>query len=298
MNKYKYVTNYKDNGSIRAALNRLTRDTFGFDFESWYQNDYWKDDMYMPHSLMDGERMVANVSANRMEFVISGEIKHFIQIGTVMTAKDYRGQGLGRYLIEKVIDTYRDECDGIYLFGNDSVLDYYPKFGFKVSKEYIYKKQLLVDENREKSPLNQNYIEFIKIENPSNEDRKKFFDYVRHAVSNDGMTMRNVGLMGFYLHDMEDVYYSESLDTYVVADIKDNTLHLNCIIAKKTVELNDILESFVGVADTVILDFTPSNKSGFEVVEFEEEDCTLFYIGEELKRIEREQLHFPSISHA
>ena len=298
MNKYKYVTNYKDNGSIRAALNRLTRDTFGFDFESWYQNDYWKDDMYMPHSLMDGERMVANVSANRMEFVISGEIKHFIQIGTVMTAKDYRGQGLGRYLIEKVIDTYRDECDGIYLFGNDSVLDYYPKFGFKVSKEYIYKKQLLVDENREKSPLNQNYIDFIKIENPSNEDRKKFFDYVRHAVSNDGMTMRNVGLMGFYLHDMEDVYYSESLDTYVVAEIKDNTLHLNCIIAKKTVELNDILESFVGVADTVILDFTPSNKSGFEVVEFEEEDCTLFYIGEELKRIEREQLHFPSISHA
>lgn len=298
MNKYKYVTNYKDNGSIRAALNRLTRDTFGFDFESWYQNDYWKDDMYMPHSLMDGERMVANVSANRMEFVISGEIKHFIQIGTVMTAKDYRGQGLGRYLIEKVIDTYRDECDGIYLFGNDSVLDYYPKFGFEVSKEYIYKKQLLVDENREKSPLNQNYIEFIKIENPSNEDRKKFFDYVRHAVSNDGMTMRNVGLMGFYLHDMEDVYYSESLDTYVVADIKNNTLHLNCIIAKKTVELNDILESFVGVADTVILDFTPSNKSGFEVVEFEEEDCTLFYIGEELKRIEREQLHFPSISHA
>lgn len=298
MNKYKYVTNYKDNGSIRAALNRLTRDTFGFDFESWYQNDYWKDDMYMPHSLMDGERMVANVSANRMEFVISGEIKHFIQIGTVMTAKDYRGQGLGRYLIEKVIDTYRDECDGIYLFGNDSVLDYYPKFGFEVSKEYIYKKQLLVDENREKSPLNQNYIEFIKIENPSNEDRKKFFDYVRHAVSNDGMTMRNVGLMGFYLHDMEDVYYSGSLDMYVVADIKDNTLHLNCIIAKKTVELNDILESFVGVADTVILDFTPSNKSGFEVVEFEEEDCTLFYIGEELKRIEREQLHFPSISHA
>ena len=298
MEAYKYVTNYKDNDFIRAALNSLTRDTFGFDFESWYQNGYWKDDMYMPHSLMDGERMVANVSANRMEFVIGGEFKYFIQIGTVMTAKEYRGQGLGRYLIEKVIDTYRDVCDGIYLFGNDSVLEYYPKFGFEVSKEYVYKKQLLVDGLREKTPLNQKYSEFIKIENPSNEDRNIFFDYVRHAVSNDGMTMRNVGLMGFYLHDMEDVYYSERLDTYVVADIKDNTLHLNCIIAKKAVELNDILESFAGAADTVILDFVPSNKRGFEVVEFEEEDCTLFYIGEELKRIEREQLHFPSISHA
>lgn len=298
MEKYKYVTNYKDNDSIRAALNRLTRDTFGFDFESWYRNGYWRDDMYMPHSLLDGKKMVANVSANRMEFVIGGEIKYFIQIGTVMTAKEYRGQGLGRYLIEKVIDTYRDECDGIYLFANDSVLEYYPKLGFEVSKEYIYKKQLLVDSMREKLPQNQKYSEFNKIENPSSEDRKIFFDYVRHAASNDGMTMRNVGLMGFYLHDMENVYYSESLDTYIVADIKDSTLHLNCIIAKKAVELNDILESFAGAANTVILDFIPSNKNGFEVVEFEEEDCTLFYIGEELKRIEREQLHFPSISHA
>lgn len=298
METYKYVKNYKDQELIRSALNKLTRDTFGFDFESWYQNGYWKEDMYMPHSLMDGERMVANVSANRMEFVIGDEIKQFVQIGTVITAKEYRGQGLGRYLIEKVIDTYRDECDGIYLFANDSVLEYYPKFGFEVSKEYIYKKQLPVGEMREKLSLNKKHSEFIKIENPSDEDRKKFFDYVRHAVSNDGMTMRNVGLMGFYLHDMESVYYSESLDTYVVAEIDDNTLHLNCIIAKRKVELNEILDSFIEAIDTVVLDFTPSNKDGLEMEEFKEEDCTLFYIGDELKRIEKEHLHFPSLSHA
>lgn len=110
--------------------------------------------------------------------------------------------------------------------------------------------------------------------------------------------MRNVGLMGFYLHDLEDVYYSESLDTYVVADIKNQALYLSCIIAKKKVELKDILDSFSEVADEVVLDFTPSNIDGFEVVEFQEEDCTLFYIGEDLKRIEREHLHFPVISHA
>lgn len=298
MMQYRYVTKYKDNDSIRAALNQLTRETFGFDFESWYQNGYWKEDMYMPHSLMDGDRMVANVSANRMEFVIDGESKHYIQIGTVMTAKEYLGQGLGRYLMEKVIDTYRDECDGIYLFGNDSVLDYYPKYGFQVSKEYIYKKELPVDKVKEESLELNKFGKFIKIENPSNEDRIKFFDYVKQAVSNEGMTMRNVGLMGFYLHDLEDVYYSESLDTYVVADIKNQALYLSCIIAKKKVELKDILDSFSEVADEVVLDFTPSNIDGFEVEEFQEEDCTLFYIGEDLKRIEREHLHFPVISHA
>lgn len=298
MERYKYVTNYKDNTSIRAALNQLTRETFCFDFESWYQNGYWREDMYMPHSLMDGDRMVANVSANRMEFVINGEVKHYIQIGTVMTAKEYQGQGLGRYLMEKVIATYRDECDGIYLFGNDNVLDYYPKFGFEVSKEYIYKKQLPVDKMREKSLQDKKSSEFVKIENPSNEEREKFFDYIRAAVSNDGMTMRNVGLMGFYLHDMEDVYYNESLDTYVVANIQDNILHLRCIIAKRKVELDEILTSFVGVAKTVVLDFVPSDKNGFDVEEFYEEDCTLFYIGEDLKRIEKDQLHFPGLTHA
>lgn len=297
MEQYKYVTKLKDNDLLRAALNQLTRETYGFDFESWYQNGYWREDMYMPHSLMDGDQMVANVSANRMEFVIDGEIKHYIQIGTVMTAKEYRNLGLGRYLMEKVIATYQDECDGIYLFANDSVLDYYPKFGFQVSKEYIYKKHFLKSEMREKSFQNKN-PGFVKIDNPSNEDRKRFFEYVREAVPNDGMTMRNVGLMGFYFHDMENVYYSKNLDTYVVATIENRILNLGCVIAKREVELNEVLDSFAADADNVILDFVPSDKSGFDVEEFYEEDCTLFYIGEDLQRIEREQLHFPSLSHA
>jgi predicted N-acetyltransferase YhbS len=298
MERYKYVTKYKDNDLLRAALNQLTRETFGFDFESWYQNGYWKEDMYMPYSLMDGDRMVANVSANRMEFEIDGQIKHYIQIGTVMTAKEYRNLGLGRNLMEKVIATYEDKCDGIYLFANDSVLSYYPKFGFQVSKEYIYKKHIHKEEIREKSSQNRNSGGFVKIDNPSNEDRKRFFEYVTEAVPNDGMTMRNVGLMGFYIHDMEEVYYSKSLDTYVVATVENRTLNLGCVITKRKVELNEILDSFVEDVDTVILDFVPSDKKGFNVEELKEEDCTLFYIGEDLQRIERERLHFPSLSHA
>ncbi|WP_310605535.1 GNAT family N-acetyltransferase [Anaerosporobacter sp.] len=294
MEQYNYVTSYKDNEKVRAALNKLTTDTFGFDFEAWYQNGYWKEESYMPHSLMDGERMVANVSANRMEFVIDGETKHYIQIGTVMMAKEYQGQGLGRYLMEKVIALYQEESDGIYLFGNDSVLNYYPKFGFQTSKEYVYKKTL--QENQ--LSLDKDSIEFIEIKNPSNEERQRFFDYIHHAVTNDGMTMRNVGLMGFYLHDMEGVYYNKKLDVYVVAEIADETLYLNAIIAKEKVELDRILDSFAGAVKTVVLGFVPDRKDEFEVEEFREEDCTLFYIGEELERVEEEKLHFPTLSHA
>lgn len=37
---YEYVVNYKNNDELRNGLNGLTRKTYGFDFEDWYQNGY------------------------------------------------------------------------------------------------------------------------------------------------------------------------------------------------------------------------------------------------------------------
>lgn len=47
-----------------------------------------------------------------------------------MTDVKYRDQGLLRIIMEKVIAEWKDKCELIYLFANDSVLDFYPKFGF------------------------------------------------------------------------------------------------------------------------------------------------------------------------
>ena len=38
--------------------------------------------------------------------------------------------------METVLSDWRDCSDGIYLFANDSVLDFYPKFGFCPMGEY------------------------------------------------------------------------------------------------------------------------------------------------------------------
>ena len=126
------ISNYMTDDSSRKMLNELTQKTFGFDFEGWVQGGYFEGD-YIPYSLTEGGRMLANVSANKMHFMQRGTKKNYIQIGTVMTDEDYRMRGLGRKLMEHVISIYENECDGIYLFGNLSAVEFYKKLGFNIS---------------------------------------------------------------------------------------------------------------------------------------------------------------------
>lgn len=52
-----------------------------------------------------------------------------LSIGAVATKKDYRGRGLSRILMNHIIEKY----DGVpmYLYVNNDVVNFYPKFGFK-----------------------------------------------------------------------------------------------------------------------------------------------------------------------
>lgn len=105
--KYTYIKSYKDNDKMRKSLNELTEKTFGFNFENWYSNGFWGD-KFIPHSLVDGDKIIAHGSVSLMDFDLDGIGKHYIQIGTVMTDKNYRGEGLSRYLMERVIDEYKE----------------------------------------------------------------------------------------------------------------------------------------------------------------------------------------------
>ncbi|WP_167956103.1 GNAT family N-acetyltransferase [Anaerosporobacter faecicola] len=295
MKQYEYKTAYAEQEKLREELNRLTRETFCFDFKEWYKNGYWKKDYYIPHSLFDGDKIVANVSANRMDFIIDGQLKHYIQLGTVMTAKEYRHLGLGRQLMEKVIDTYRGICDGIYLFGNDTVLNYYPKYGFKVSKQYSYKKTFAKSEQTKKQGLPG---DLVLVEAGNEQERKRFFTYVREAVPNDAMAMINEGLMGFYYHDLEGVYYSKTLDAYLLASMEEDKLYLQGILAKHVVDQEALFAMLSTVYTEIHLGFVPLQKEGFEINDFKEEDSTLFIMGEDLDRIEKDHLIFTIYSHA
>lgn len=52
-----------------------------------------------------------------------------------MMHPDYRNQGLSGKLMNHIIEVYEQEYNFIYLFANESVLDFYPKFGFEKVQE-------------------------------------------------------------------------------------------------------------------------------------------------------------------
>ncbi|GAA4653322.1 GNAT family N-acetyltransferase [Anaerocolumna aminovalerica] len=287
--QYKYITNYKNNDILRKSFNELTEKTYSFNFVEWFQNGFW-DENYIPYSLADGEKIIANVSVNKMDFMLDGAEKRYIQIGTVMTDKAYGGQGLSRYLMEKVIEEYVNKVDGIYLFANDQVLNFYPKFGFIKKKEYQYSK--LVDVKNDKQILHINMTDSI--------NRIKFLETAKNCANNERFSMHNFGLIAFITTGpmINNIYYCPVEDAYVVADIKEGELLIHQIISLHRVNLDSIINSFGNTIGKVYLGFTPYDSEGYEINEYYEEDCTLFCLGKDFENIDKRKLMFPTLSHA
>ena len=133
--EYEFARDFKHIQEKRLSFNKLTESVFGFSLENWYNDGFWGD-YYIPYSLLHNNKVISNVSINKIEFDIEGERKTGIQIGTVMTDDKYRNRGLNKFLMEKVLHEWNDKTDFVYLFANDSVLNFYPKFNFKVVAEY------------------------------------------------------------------------------------------------------------------------------------------------------------------
>ena len=133
----KLISNYRDNEILRTSFLELAREIFGLNFSSWHDNGYWGD-RYIPYSVADGDKIVANVSINKLDFIIEGRSLRALQIGTVMTHPDYRSKGLSASLMNHILEEYKGKYDFMYLFANDSVLDFYPKFGFERVEEFLY----------------------------------------------------------------------------------------------------------------------------------------------------------------
>ena len=89
--QYSIETRIRDNPILRSSFNALAEETFGLSFEAWHQAGYWTD-RYLPYVACAGGRVIANASVNLMDTVWNGNPRRFIQIGTVMTARDARGK--------------------------------------------------------------------------------------------------------------------------------------------------------------------------------------------------------------
>ena len=281
--------NYRDNEALRTSFNALAGKVFGgLNFEGWYQNGFWKEN-YIPYSVIVDGQVVSNISVNACDMKYDGKVVRLIQLGTVMTDPDHRGKGYSRALMEKILGDYEGKVDGIYLFANDSVVDFYPKFGFAERKEYQFSKSVEIHSEKTAVPVpmaeKNDWDNMARILNETEQNARLYM------VSNSGLYM-------FYLSQFmqECVFYIPKLDTYAIAEIEEDTLILHTVIGQCGID--DVITAFGKEIKKAVLAFTPVDPEGFEKNEVFEEDTHLFVKGKFFDDTAKDAFMFQAITHA
>jgi len=286
--EYNIVKAYQENTQLRISFNKLAKETFDLSFENWYSNGFWRK-KYIPYSIVLNREVIANVSVSKMDFTIANEKRQYLQLGTVMTKPEYRKRGYIRILIDQIKNDYAD-CKGIFLWANDSVRDFYPKFGFEECKEYRFQKNICGNEVTG--------IESVKMKDKG--DWNNFLIEKSKRESMGLIKMDTDDLLMFYLSQFmqENVYYIKSLDSYVIAKIEKDTLVLYDVYANSFVDLNRVYQSFGNQIRRVQFAFTPNDTIDLLKYKYKEEDSTFFIMGEGIEEDMQRILSFPQIAHA
>ncbi|MED5017764.1 GNAT family N-acetyltransferase [Paenibacillus chibensis] len=253
MQELLFTKDYKNNEALRESFFELATNTFGLNFENWYQKGYWSE-RYIPFSFVEGDQVVANVSVNLLEFIINGEKKQAIQIGTVMTHPEYRKRGLSASLMNKVLEEYENKYDFMYLFANDTVLDFYPKFGFKPVEEHLFSMDFTPSqfEHTGIRKLNVNQADDLRLIHK--------FASERMPVSQRFGTDCTQGILMYYCLNVfsDDIYYLENENAIAIYKKENNHMDIFDIISIQEVNIQDILPKLAGIdTENITFHFTP-----------------------------------------
>lgn len=292
---FTFVTGWQEDAAMRQKLHPLTREIFGFDFEQWYQNGWWTDTC-IPYSLLAGERLAAHITVSLMDFLLEGEKRRYVQLGTVMTAPDYRGRGLSRALMERVLADWREKSDLVFLFANQSVLDFYPRFGFS-----------FLTESEASFPLEggETGLPVRPLNMDDAADRTLLERMTAETVPQASLSMMNgTGLVMFYCDCFEglefrrQLYWLETLSAVAVAHSEGDALVLSDIFSPRAQDVREIARALAGPETRrAVLEYLPADAAGCTVAPYEDKEGALFALGPDVRRLKERPFRFPVLSH-
>lgn len=282
--------NIRRNEERRRSFFNLASEVFDLSFEHWYQRGHWTD-IYIPYALFDGDRAVANVSVNLINFRWQGTIKRYVQLGTVMTAPECRRSGLARFLMDRVLIDWRDECEAIYLFANENVLDFYPKFGFIRTLEYQPRAWIAA----EAGPV-------VKLDQDRPADLELLNRY--HQKANPYSTLDMIGNKGLvmfhcssYLKDC--LYYLEDCQAVVIAAQEAGELICYDVYVDGRAKLTSLLARLVtGNGQMVRFGFALKDEPQSAALSPLSNDEALFLLEGRENLFANHKIMFPLLSHA
>ncbi|WP_066287789.1 GNAT family N-acetyltransferase [Bacillus sp. FJAT-29937] len=248
-----FVKDYQDNDQLRKSFFNLAVDVFGINFVSWHENGFWTE-KYIPYSFADSDQIIANASVNRIDMIINGERKRALQIGTVMTHPDYRNRGLSANLMNRILEEFKNEYDYMYLLANHTVLNFYPKFGFRPVQEVIYSMEF-TNEHFEPAKIR-------KLDGKNPEDLQFIYHFSADSipVSQIFGTSNTSELLMFYCLNVfpNDIYYLENENVILIYQLEDSEIHIFDIISKKEIKIEEILSKITAKGTyKVVFHYTP-----------------------------------------
>lgn len=294
MEQFKFITKYMENDKYRKSFNDLAIKTFNIDFDQWFKEGFL-DENYINYSFLSGEKVVANISVNKFFIMYNGKMNKSIQLGTVMADEEYRNKGLIRKLMNKILKEYED-YDLIYLFANKSVLDFYPKFGFKRVIEGKYE----IDTNQiEYIELNNDNIIKLDLENDEHKGIVRRIAQKRVPISQKLCTIKDMWPLYLYCNYefREELYYLKQEEIIVILKRENDVVELYDILSENDFDLDRIISQIIKKEDKRLkLKFVPDNTK--YTVDFELGDKTEDYLFVlEGKEILSDGVLFPKTSH-
>lgn len=211
----------------QRLLNDLLTPIF-LDFKFWYDLNLW-DSNYESYSIMKNDKIISNICVYKTDILLNGKKYPALSVGAVATEEEYKGKGYSRRIMEHIINKYPDVP--MYLSANETVIDFYPRFGF----ERIF----------EKLPVAQ-----FKIHNEA-EPRKLVFDdqkvwdyvYKRNNYSSklDCLNTASINLFHIHLGYLKDCIYDiPELDTIIIAEQNEGILRIIGVFSLRDIAFENL----------------------------------------------------------
>lgn len=268
---------HRSPANLHVALDDLLTETFGFTLAGWRDRGHWTAD-YTCWALVEEGRALANAGVYRMEMRVSGEQQAWMQIGAVATRKARRGEGLSRRILEEILA--RHPHTPFFLFANDTVVDYYPRFGFRRLPDHQPRlalgKVYSLDSRPDSSEPPGKLMAMRKLA----ADDPALARYLNgRAVFSNRLDCANAAPVNWFhlLGEYADcIYEIPALDALIVARQNGERLSLVDIVALRPLAFADLLPCLgcAGVRE-IRFGFNPDGLGvDYEMVETEEEDAT------------------------
>jgi len=173
-----------------------------------------------------------------------------------------------------VLKKYEEKVDLFYLFANETVIDFYPKFGFERKFEVLFKSFRQPEETKYAM-------------RSLNLDEKRDLDIIQNLLMNRNCLTESFSPINYdfitmwhiiYIYS-KNLYYFEEKNIIFILESKEKSLHIYDIISEENFELDSIFNKIIqnSEIEEIYYYFTP-NQIGINSHETVPDEDSLFFI--------------------